>query len=46
MKNARDTARRLYLSLNGLATDLDTEHDGTDANERDEVRQVGTTERR
>ncbi len=28
------------------ATDLDTEHSGTDANERDEVRQVGTAERR
>jgi hypothetical protein len=32
---------RLYLSLNGLATDLDTEHAGTDANRRDEARQVG-----
>ena len=38
MKNARDTARRLYLSLNGLATDLDTEHGGTDANKRDAAR--------
>jgi hypothetical protein len=33
-------ARRLDLSLGGLATDLDTEHGGTDANERDEVGQV------
>jgi hypothetical protein len=29
-----------------VATDLATEHGGTDANERDEARQVGTTERR
>ena len=29
---APETAGRLYLSLNGLATDLDTEHGGTDAN--------------
>jgi len=28
------------LSLNGLATDLDTEHGGTDANKRDGARQV------
>jgi hypothetical protein len=29
------------LSVNGLATDLDTEHGGTDANKRDEARQLG-----
>jgi hypothetical protein len=29
------------LSVNGLATDLDTEHGGTDANKRDEARQPG-----
>jgi len=29
------------LSLNGLATDLDTEHGGTDANKRDGARQLG-----
>ena len=29
------------LWLGGLATDLDTEHDGTDANKRDEARQAG-----
>ena len=29
------------LSVNGLATDLDTEHGGTDANKRDGARQVG-----
>jgi len=34
-------AGRLSLSLNGLATDLDTEHGGTDANKRDGARQVG-----
>jgi hypothetical protein len=34
-------AGRLSLSLNGLATDLDTEHAGTDANRRDGARQVG-----
>jgi hypothetical protein len=28
-------------SLNGLATDLDTEHGGTDANKRDGARQLG-----
>jgi hypothetical protein len=31
-ENAPEAAGRLYLSLNGLATDLDTEHGGTDAN--------------
>jgi hypothetical protein len=41
MENATEAAGRLYLSLNGLATDLDTEHAGTDANRRDEARQVG-----
>ena len=39
--NAPETAGRLYLSLNGLATDLDTEHGGTDANTRDGARQLG-----
>jgi hypothetical protein len=34
-------ARRLRLSLSLVATDLDTEHGGTDANERDAVRQLG-----
>jgi hypothetical protein len=29
------------LWLGGLATDLDTEHGGTDANKRDGPRQVG-----
>jgi hypothetical protein len=41
MKNATEAAGRLSLSLNGLATDLDTEHGGTDANKRDGARQVG-----
>ena len=36
-----ETARRLSLPLGGLATDLDTEHGGTDANKRDGARQVG-----
>jgi hypothetical protein len=40
-ENAPETARRPYLSLNGLATDLDTEHGGTDANKRDGARQLG-----
>ena len=38
---APEAAGRLSLSLNGLATDLDTEHGGTDANKRDGARQVG-----
>jgi hypothetical protein len=38
---APGAAGRLSLSLNGLATDLDTEHGGTDANKRDGARQVG-----
>jgi hypothetical protein len=33
-------ARRLHVPL-GLATDLDTEHGGTEANKRDGARQVG-----
>jgi hypothetical protein len=41
MKNATEAAGRLSLSLNGLATDLDTEHGGTDANKRYRARQVG-----
>ena len=41
MKNATEAAGRLFLSLNGLATDLDTEHGETDANKRDGARQVG-----
>ena len=40
-ENAPETVGRLYLSLNGLATDLDTEHGGTDANKRDGARQLG-----
>ena len=34
-------ARRLRLSLSVVATDLATEHGGTDANKRDAVRQGG-----
>jgi len=41
MKNGPETARRLHLPLGGLATDLDTEHGGTDANKRDAARQFG-----
>ena len=41
MKNATEAARSPSLSLNGLATDLDTEHVGTDANKRDGAGQVG-----
>ena len=41
MKNGPETARRLHLPLGGLATDLDTEHGGTDANKRDVARRVG-----
>ena len=41
MKNAAEAAGRLSLSLNGLATDLDTEHGGTDADKRAEARQLG-----
>jgi hypothetical protein len=41
LHHAPETAGRLYLSLNGLATDLDTEHGGTDANKRDGARQLG-----
>jgi hypothetical protein len=40
-ENATKAARRPSLSLNGLATDLDTEHGGTDANKRDGATQVG-----
>ena len=40
-KSAPETARLLYLPLCGLATDLDTEHGGTDANKRDAVTQLG-----
>jgi hypothetical protein len=40
-ENAPETVGRLYLSLNGLATDLDTERGGTDANKRDGARQLG-----
>jgi hypothetical protein len=31
----------MSLSLNGLATDLDTKHGETDANKRDGARRVG-----
>jgi hypothetical protein len=41
MKTATEAAGRLSHTLNGLATDLDTEHGGTDANKRDGARQVG-----
>ena len=41
MKNVTEAAGRLCLWFNGLATDLDTEHGGTDANKRDGARQVG-----
>jgi len=41
MKNARETARRLHLPLGVVATDLDTEHGGTDANKPDAARQLG-----
>jgi hypothetical protein len=41
MKNVTEAARRPSLSLNGLATDLDTEHGETDANKWDGARQVG-----
>jgi len=41
MKNATEAAGRLSLSLNGLATDLDTEDGGTDANKGNGMRQVG-----
>ena len=41
MKNGPETARRLHLRLGGLATDLDTEHGGTDADKRDAARQPG-----
>jgi len=36
-----ETPRRLHLPLSVVATDLDTEHGGNDANKRDVVRQVG-----
>jgi hypothetical protein len=39
MKNGPETARRLHLPLGGL--ELATEHGGTDANKRDEARQLG-----
>ena len=38
MENVTEAAGRLSLSLNGLATDLDTEQGGTDANKRDWAR--------
>ena len=40
-ENTPETARRLHWPLGGLATDLDTEPGGTDANKRDGVRQLG-----
>lgn len=36
-----ETPRRLHLPLGVVATDLATEHRGTDANKRDMARQVG-----
>jgi hypothetical protein len=41
MKNATEAAGRLSLSLNRLATDLDTKRGGTDAYKWDGARQVG-----
>jgi hypothetical protein len=41
INEAPETATQLHLPLGGLATDLDTEHGGTDANKRDVARQVG-----
>ncbi len=38
MKNGPETARRLNLPLGVVATDLATEHGGTDANKRDGTR--------
>ena len=32
---------QLHLPVNGLATDLDTEHGAIDANKRDAARQLG-----
>jgi hypothetical protein len=40
-EKCRETATRPHLPLGGLATDLATEHGGTDANKRDAVRQGG-----
>jgi hypothetical protein len=40
-ENAPETVGRLSSSLNGLATDLDTERGGTDANKGDAARQIG-----
>jgi hypothetical protein len=36
-----ETPRRLHLSLSVVATDLDTQHGGTDADKRDAARQLG-----
>jgi hypothetical protein len=38
---APETPRRLHLPLGVVATDLATEHGGTDVNKRDVARQVG-----
>ena len=38
---APETPRRLHWLLGVVATDLVTEHGGTDANKRDVARQVG-----
>jgi hypothetical protein len=46
MKNATEAAGRLSLSLNGLATDLDTEHGGTDAKQAGRGETGRTAERR
>jgi hypothetical protein len=40
MKIATEAAGRLSHTLNGLATDLDTERGGTDANKQDGATQV------
>jgi hypothetical protein len=36
-----ETRRRLHLSLSVVATDLDTQHGGTDADKRNAERQLG-----
>jgi hypothetical protein len=41
MKNAPEMATMLHSPLGVVATDLVTEHGGTDANKRDVARQPG-----
>ena len=40
-RHGRETPRLLHLLRAVVATDLDTEHGGTDANKRDGARQLG-----